>query len=127
MIWLTKRLTEVGKPYLLLMGGCLTATAGLSLWLLSNMNNIQSMISGRVQTINGQAVAEAQVYFTSGPAALPDIAALTDTSGRFSLSVPVAGIYQIGCTADGFVSTTVSVNVKTGQDVKIEISLKKEI
>lgn len=49
---------------------------------------------------------------------------LTDSAGSFTLSAPVAGTYQIGCTADGFAPATVSVAVKQGQKATVELVLK---
>ena len=89
------------------------------------MNKSPSVISGSVYSASRHAVSGARVYFTSGPVALPDITILSDAQGKFSLSVPVAGTYQIGCTADGFSPKTSKVEVKSGQSTQIEIILEK--
>ena len=89
------------------------------------MTGNQSVIFGVARDPNGQPVTEARVYFINGPAPFPEIAALTDSSGGFSLSAPAAGIYQIECAADGFASTVVIVNVTSGQDAQVEIRLRK--
>lgn len=88
------------------------------------MNTNPGVIVGKVRTADGRPVAMARIYFTSGPVALPDITMLTDATGHFSLSAPVAGAYQIGCTADGFAPATASIDVKQGQQVQIELVLK---
>ncbi|WP_020604215.1 carboxypeptidase-like regulatory domain-containing protein [Spirosoma spitsbergense] len=88
------------------------------------MNTNPGVIAGKVRTADGQPVAMARVYFTSGPVALPDITMLTDATGSFSLSAPVAGTYQIGCTADGFAPAMASVEVKNGQKAQVELVLK---
>jgi hypothetical protein len=85
----------------------------------------QSMISGTVCDPKGQPVAEARVYFIEAPVSLPDVAALTDDSGKFSLTAPAAGTYRIGCSADGFAPITITVKVTNNQDVQVEIKLKK--
>lgn len=85
----------------------------------------QSVISGTVRDPQRQPVMDARAYFVDGPVPLPDIAVLTDSNGKFSLTAPVPGTYHIGCTADGFASTTTTVSVKSGQDVQIEIELKR--
>jgi len=85
----------------------------------------QSVISGVARDPTGLPVADARVYFISGPAPLPEIAALTDGSGKFSLTAPAGGVYQIKCAADGFASATATVNVKNGLDVQVEIRLKR--
>jgi len=46
----------------------------------------QSVISGIVRDPNGRPVADARIYFIGGPVPLPDIAALTDAAGAFSLT-----------------------------------------
>ncbi|MDG4865864.1 carboxypeptidase-like regulatory domain-containing protein, partial [Streptomyces sp. T-3] len=57
-------------------------------------------ITGVVRDASGAPVAGAHVLFTAGPVALPDIAALTDGGGGFSLAAPVPGEYRILCRAD---------------------------
>ena len=89
------------------------------------MANNPSVISGTVLDPDGRPVSDARVYFIEGPVPLPDIAILTDRNGEFILTAPAAGTYTIGCTANGFESTSVTVNVKRGQDVQIEIKLKR--
>jgi hypothetical protein len=62
----------------------------------------------------GNPVAEASVYFVEGPVPLPDIAALTDSSGRFALSAPVSGTYQLEVASEGpvgFVKEATTVEV----------------
>lgn len=89
------------------------------------MNTNPSVITGRVCTADKQPVAEARVYFVAGPVALPDITTLTNSAGKFSLSAPVDGTYQIGCTVDGFETATASVAITKGQNAHLEISLKR--
>jgi hypothetical protein len=64
------------------------------------------------------------VYFTQAPVSLPDVAALTDEKGAFSLSVPAAGAYTIEAVADGFAPTAVTITVTQDQRTQIDISLK---
>ncbi|MGY0490239.1 carboxypeptidase-like regulatory domain-containing protein [Streptomyces sp. WG-D5] len=72
-------------------------------------------ITGVVRDASGAPVAGAHVLFTAGPRPLPDIAALTDTEGRFSLGAPAPGAYTLTCRADplmgssGTAEATVSV------------------
>jgi len=89
------------------------------------MTKSQSVIHGRVYDPKGEPVVEARVYFMEGPVSLPDLAVLTDGNGEFSLSAPTAGTYQIGCAAYGFVSTTVTVHITSGQDAQIEIRMRE--
>ncbi|MEV0323259.1 carboxypeptidase-like regulatory domain-containing protein [Streptomyces sp. NPDC050658] len=73
-------------------------------------------IAGVVQDADGAPVAGAHVLFTDGPAPLPDIAAVTDTEGRFSLGAPIAGAYTLTCRADPLMgpSGTAVATVRVG-------------
>jgi hypothetical protein len=82
-----------------------------------------SLISGVVRNPSGNPVTDARVYFTAGPVPLPEIAALTDSNGAFSLSAPSPGIYSIECNADGFAPKAATVTVASGQKVHIDIQL----
>lgn len=85
-----------------------------------------TIISGTVHDPSGRPVAQARVYFMSGPVALPDIAMLTDEEGVFALSAPSEGTYQIGIAASNFAPTSVMVTVKGGQEVKLKLMLDKD-
>lgn len=80
------------------------------------------MINGIVRDRSGRPVAEARVYYMSGPVPLPDIALLTGADGTFRLTAPVAGTYSIGCTSpDGeSVSRTVEVTSEADASVSFE-------
>ncbi|MGW5737704.1 carboxypeptidase-like regulatory domain-containing protein, partial [Streptomyces sp. NPDC055261] len=54
-------------------------------------------ITGTVRDASGAPVPGAHVLFTQGPQPLPDIAAVTDAEGRFSLIAPTAGQYTLTC------------------------------
>jgi len=82
-------------------------------------------IEGWAHLADGTSVGEARVFFTGSPVPLPDIAALTDDDGRFSLFAPSPGRYQLVCHADGFdpASVTVDVGGDAGTvEVDIELS-----
>jgi len=81
------------------------------------------VITGIVRDSRGSPVAQARVYFTSGPAPFPDIAGLTGNDGTFALSVPSPGTYKIECVAEGFAPTSVTVVVTDSQTTQIEIRL----
>lgn len=83
-----------------------------------------SIISGVVRNPDGKPIAGARVYFTASPVALPDIAALTNERGEYSLTVPVAGNYKIGCTADDFKTLTRELEVEKGTHKKANFKLK---
>lgn len=80
-------------------------------------------ISGVVRDQQGNPIAGARVAFTAGPVSLPDIAALTDSAGRFTLSAPTRGKYTIQCIADGFAPVSVTVQVDSAQKMQVEIEL----
>ncbi|KUL41629.1 carboxypeptidase-like regulatory domain-containing protein [Streptomyces regalis] len=77
-------------------------------------------IAGVVHDASGAPVPGAHVLFTDGPGPLPDIAAVTDAEGRFSLSAPAPGEYALLCRADpamgppGTAEATVRVGAPVG-------------
>lgn len=83
-----------------------------------------SVISGVVRGPDGKPVSNARVYFTAGPVPLPDIAAITDKSGTFSLTAPAPGEYVIESTADEFGARSSKVKVKGGEQVRLDLKLK---
>jgi Carboxypeptidase regulatory-like domain len=83
------------------------------------------VISGVVRSPNGKPIANARVYFTAGPVPLPEIAALTDGSGAFSLTAPVPGEYVIESAADEFSARSAKVRVKDSEQVRLDLELKK--
>jgi uncharacterized GH25 family protein len=76
-----------------------------------------SPIFGVVLDPSGKPVPNARVSFTRGPVALPDIAAVSDPNGRFSLTAPAPGAYSILVNAAGFEMKEVDATV-AGQDSK---------
>ena len=90
------------------------------------MSDNPSVIAGVVVDARGNPVEEARVYFVEGPVPLPDIAALTDSDGRFALSAPVSGTYQLGVASEGpegFMQTTSVVDVRGEPRVDLEVRL----
>jgi hypothetical protein len=82
------------------------------------------IIAGVVSDREGAAVPAARVSFVAGPTALPDIAALTDSRGAFTLSAPVPGDYTIQCVADGYAPKSMRVSVASGQRVDVHCRLE---
>ena len=81
-----------------------------------------TQVAGRVETADGRPVAGARVAFVAGPGSWPDIAALTDAAGRFSLNAPQPGVFRIGCTSDSAGSGEAEVPVKaTGASVTVRL------
>jgi hypothetical protein len=88
------------------------------------MTSQPALIAGRVLQSGGRPIAGARVLFTSGPVALPDIAALTDDTGRFSLAAPWPGDYVLEVVADGFHSQRVSTSVGTRETREVNVELE---
>ena len=55
------------------------------------MNDGGTRIDGRSHLADDSPVIEARVFFGTTPVPMPDIAALTDEDGRFSLCTPAPG------------------------------------
>ena len=83
-----------------------------------------SVISGVVRGPDGQPLPNARVYFTKGPVPLPEIAAITDHSGEFSLTAPAPGDYVIEGAADEFKAQSSKVKVKGNAPVRVELPLR---
>jgi hypothetical protein len=81
-------------------------------------------ITGVVRDPRGRPVSQARVYFIAGPVALPDIAALTNGQGEFSLSAPADGNYEVECAADGFSLASTKVMIKSSQETTLQIKLE---
>lgn len=79
-------------------------------------------ITGTVLDPSRAPVAGARVYFVAGPVALPEIAALTDSAGAFSLSAPAPGDYTVGASADGFTNATATVTVPPATALTIQLT-----
>jgi len=90
------------------------------------MSDNPPVVAGMVVDAKGNPVEGARVYFVEGPVPLPDIAALTDSNGQFSLSAPVSGTYQLGVASEepeGFIQTTSVVDVSGEPRVDLEVRL----
>lgn len=80
------------------------------------------LIAGTVLSAAGQPVAQARVFVLASPGSLPDVALLTDADGRFTLSAPRPGSYEIGASTDGLGSGRTVVMVGPG-DARVQIRL----
>jgi len=92
----------------------------------AKMSSNPTEVAGVVVDAEGNPVEEARVYFVEGPVPLPDIAALTDSSGRFALSAPVSGSYQLGVMSEGSAGSaqkTTTVDVGGERSIDLEIRL----
>jgi hypothetical protein len=83
---------------------------------------VATQIRGTVVDAARDPVGWATVWFASGDHPTPDIAAVTDDDGRFSLTAPAPGTYRIGCRAEGHDVVETDVRVTT-DDVEITITL----
>jgi hypothetical protein len=79
------------------------------------------VISGIVSSSAGP-VALARVAVTSAPGPMPDIAALTDSNGRFSFASVGPGRYQLAVYADDFSPGHATVEV-ADDDVSVAVEL----
>ncbi len=90
------------------------------------MSTNPPVVAGVVVDARGNPIEGARVYFVVGPVPLPDIAALTDGSGRFALTAPVPGTYQLGVAAEGsrgLVQETATVEVGEEPSIDLEVRL----
>lgn len=83
-----------------------------------------ALITGVVRDESGAPVEDARVYFTDTPAATPDVAALTDADGGFSLAAPVEGTYTVECGAEGFAMAGATVASRDG--ARMELTLHRQ-
>lgn len=83
-------------------------------------------VSGTVLNEDGQPVSDASVMFAESPVAVPDIAALTNDQGRFSLSAPAPGHYVVLVVAEGFAERRVAAEIAGGRQPHIIIELTPE-
>jgi hypothetical protein len=80
------------------------------------------LIRGTVIDTSGTPVEWASVWFAAGPQPTPDIAALTDAAGKFTLTAPGPVAYRIGCRAEGYEPIEVAVEVGT-EDIDVTITV----
>lgn len=57
---------------------------------------------------------------------MPDIAALTDTDGRFVMSAPQAGEYTVGANAAGFAPASARVTAAPMRESTVRLVLLRE-
>jgi hypothetical protein len=88
------------------------------------MASRSALITGRVFESGGQPIQGARVLFVNAPEPVPDIAALTDASGCFTLAAPWAGAYTVQVAADGFRSQQVNVTLGAGEKSELSIELR---
>ena len=82
------------------------------------------MIRGTVRDADGRPLANARVMFAAAPAPVPDIAALTDAEGAFSLEAPGTGSYEVAVVADGYGRVEVAVDVSDLGEAEVNVVLR---
>ncbi|HMS64477.1 MAG TPA: carboxypeptidase-like regulatory domain-containing protein [Ignavibacteria bacterium] len=87
------------------------------------MANKSLIFSGVVTDKDERAIPGANIYFIKAPVDLPDISGLTDNEGRFTLSVPVEGKFEIGISADGFPEKVIEINISKDRTKSINVKL----
>lgn len=80
------------------------------------------LIRGTVTDVHAEPVEWATVWFASGDHPTPDIAAVTDAAGAFTLTAPAPGTYRLGCNAEHHAAVEVAVEVADA-DVELAITL----
>ena len=91
-----------------------------------DMASQHSMISGKVVDTSRKAISDARVFFSAGPGYFPDIAALTNQKGEFSLPAPVEGLYTVEVAADGFRQKKIVVNISGELTSGLSVELEPE-
>jgi hypothetical protein len=81
------------------------------------------VVAGVVRSPAGEPVPQARVYIAGGPVSVPDIAALTDAEGRFTISLPAAGTYEVAYTAEGYTPSSTNVEVTGEHALLVELRL----
>jgi hypothetical protein len=80
------------------------------------MTDSRAVVSGRVLDAQGAPVSGARVFVLKAPGPVPDIALLTSDDGRFTLSLPGSGRYELACYSDAPGSTSAAVEVGDSND-----------
>jgi hypothetical protein len=81
------------------------------------------IVTGVVRGPAGEPLPQARVFVARGPVPVPDIAALTDAEGRFAMSLPAAGTYELACAAEGYQPGSATVEVTGEQAPQLELRL----
>jgi histidine ammonia-lyase len=83
-----------------------------------------SLIQGQVLDARGHPVAGARISWVQAPVAMPDVAMLTDTQGRFVVAAPAQGAYTLRCDSDAHGSVQQALQA-AGQLLKITLNLPR--
>ena len=83
------------------------------------------MIRGTVRDVDGRPLANARVMYAAAPAPVPDLAALTDAEGSFSLEAPGTGTYEVMIVADGYGRAHLAVEVSDTGEAEVNAVLER--
>jgi hypothetical protein len=81
------------------------------------------IVAGAVRGPAGEPVPQARVFIARGPVPVPDVAALTDAEGRFTLSFPAPGTYGVACVAEGYAPSSRTLEVADEHELRLELRL----
>ena len=84
------------------------------------------VVAGVVRGPDGQQLPLARVFIARSPVPVPDVAALTDAEGRFTLSLPATGSYEVACVAEGYAPSSAIVEVADEQELRLELRLTSD-
>ena len=84
------------------------------------------VVAGVVRGPGGEQLPLARVFIARGPVPVPDVAALTDAEGRFTLSLPATGSYEVACVAEGYAPSSAIVEVADQQELRLELRLTSD-
>jgi len=62
--------------------------------------------------------------YAAAPAPMPDLAALTDAEGAFTLEPAAMGRYELAIVADGFARAEVATDVDDTGDAEVNVVLE---
>src|SRR5262249_37707412 len=79
--------------------------------VVSGIAAAMALVLGIVTDWDGRPIAGARVLYTRTPAAMPDIAQLTEADGVFALPAPNHGTYRLGVAADGYRASETEVDI----------------
>lgn len=110
-------------PAALLLAGC-TGDPGQPDASSVPSTSVGLVVNGTVLDATGQPVAGATVIFTESPVPVPDVAALTDDEGKFSLAAPAPGHYELLVNAAGHAEKHIDAEVGAvkGGQLRIELT-----
>ena len=84
------------------------------------MSGPGGVVRGQVLGPDGAPVGGARVVITGAPVPVPEIAAVTDGEGRFSIAVPAAGRYTLEARADAVPNGTAAGSVVVSASPALE-------